>query len=83
MISEAILTGKPVGLIAVEPDARGRRRLGPDPETTRIRDPRRFWRDVEGRGLVGTVDRPKSGKFEAPVAIAVAALKRRLGGLFD
>ncbi|MES2146272.1 MAG: ELM1/GtrOC1 family putative glycosyltransferase [Pseudomonadota bacterium] len=83
MISEAILTGKPVGLIAVEPDARGRRRLGPDPETTRIRDPRRFWRDVEGRGLVGTVDKPKSGKFEAPVAMAVAALKQRLGSLFD
>lgn len=83
MISEAILTGKPVGLIPVEPDARGRRRLGPDPATTRIRDPRRFWRDVEKRGLVGTVDKPKSGKFEAPVAMAVAALKQRLGGLFD
>ena len=32
MISEAVVTGKPVGLIPVEPDARGRRRLGPDPE---------------------------------------------------
>ena len=31
MISEAVVTGKPVGLIPVEPDARGRRRLGPDP----------------------------------------------------
>ena len=32
MISEAVVTGKPIGLIPVEPDARGRRRLGRDPE---------------------------------------------------
>ena len=38
MISEAVVTGKPVGLIPVEPDARGRRRLGPDPEIDQ--DPR-------------------------------------------
>lgn len=83
MISEAVLTGKPVGLIPVEPDARGRRRLGADLATTRIRDPRRFWADVEQRGLVGTVEHPAKGKVEDPVALAVAAVKRVLGGLFD
>jgi len=83
MISEAVISGKPVGLIPVEPDARGRRRLGPDPQETRVRDPRRFWADVEARGLVGTVDKPKGGKIEDPVETAVAAVKRTLGRLFE
>jgi hypothetical protein len=83
MISEAVVTGKPVGLIPVEPDARGRRRLGPDPNRTRIRDPRRFWATVQAAGLVGTVDEPKRGKFEEPVETAVAAVRRTLGSLFE
>lgn len=84
MISEAILSGKPVGLIAVEPDARGRRRLeGRDPASTRVRDPRRFWADVEQRGLVGTVDEPVRGSFTDPIEIAVEAVRARLGSLFD
>lgn len=84
MISEAVMTGKPVGLIAVEPDARGRRKLGKrDPATTRLRDPRRFWAEVQERGLAGTVDEPRSGSVEDPVATAVAAVRQRLGRLFD
>jgi hypothetical protein len=84
MISEAVMTGKPVGLITVEPDARGHRRIrGRPPEATKMRDPRRFWADVQARGLVGTVDHPKAGKFEDPVETAVAAIKARLSGLFD
>jgi mitochondrial fission protein ELM1 len=83
MISEAVMTRKPVGLIPVEPDARGRRRLGPDPNKTKIRDPRRFWAEVEARGLVGTVDRPKRGEWEDPTETAVAAVRRILGILID
>lgn len=83
MLSEAVLSGKPVGMIPVEIDERGRRALGPDPATTNIRDPRRFWADVEARGLVGTFTNPKRGDFERPVDLAVAAVKGRLGGLFD
>ena len=83
MISEAVVTGKPVGLIPVEPDARGRRRLGPDPNTTRRRDPRRFWADVQAKGLVGTVGQPRRGEFEEPVESAVAAIRRTLSGLFE
>lgn len=83
MISEAVLSGKFVGLIPVEPDARGRRHLGRDPALSEVRDPRRFWADVTRRGLVGTVDAPARGKVEDPVALAVAAVKRVLGGLFD
>ena len=82
MISEAVMSGKPVGLIAVEPDARGRR-LNADPERTRVRDPRRFWAEVEARGLVGTVDAPRKGEWDDPVAMAVAAVRARLGSLFD
>jgi mitochondrial fission protein ELM1 len=84
MISEAVLTGKPVGLIPVEPDSRGRRQFeGRDPATTDVRDPRRFWADVEARALAGTVEDPKRGEVEDPVETSVAAVKRRLGGLFE
>ena len=83
MISEAVVTGKPVGLIPVEPDARGRRRLGNrDPETTKLRDPRRFWKDVHAQKLVGTVDQPVRGKVEEPVEMAVAAIRKALPKLF-
>ena len=84
MISEAVLSGKPVGLIPVEPDARGRRDLGRrSGDWRQCAISRRFWADVEERGLVGTVDAPAKGKVEDPVAIAVAAVKRLLGGLVD
>lgn len=84
MISEAVLTGKPVGLIPVEPDARGRRHFeGRDPSTTKVRDPRRFWAEVQSRGLVGTVDDPKRGEVGDPVETAVAAVRTRLGSLFE
>jgi hypothetical protein len=82
MISEAVMTGKPVGVIPVEPDARGRR-LGPDPRKTRVRDPRRFWAFVQERGLVGAVEEPKRGEVEDPVETAVVAVRARLGSLFE
>ena len=79
MISEAVVSGKPIGLIPVEPDARGRRRLGNrDPETTKVRDPRRFWKDVHAQKLVGTVDKPVRGKVKEPVEIAIAAIRTAL-----
>jgi mitochondrial fission protein ELM1 len=83
MISEAVITGKPVGLIPVEPDSRGRRRLRADPSETRVRDPRRFWAEVEQRGLVGTVEEPVRGHVDDPVETAVAAVRARLGSLFE
>jgi hypothetical protein len=66
----------------VEPDARGRRRLGPDPDKTKIRDPRRFWADVRARGLVGTVEQPALGEWQDPVDIAIAAVRRAMPELF-
>jgi mitochondrial fission protein ELM1 len=84
MISEAVMTGKPVGLVPVEPDARGKRKIGGrSPDQTPFRDPRRVWADVEAQGLFGSVEEPKRGTFRDPVEIAVAAIRDRLGGLFE
>jgi mitochondrial fission protein ELM1 len=75
MMSEAVLAGKPVGLIPVEPDAEGERKLG----SGKIRDIRRFWAQLEWRGLAGTVDRPVSGSAGDPAEIAADAVRRLLG----
>lgn len=82
MISEAIGTGRPVGIIPVKPDARGRLWLGGDPDDNDLRDVRRFWRHAEAAGLVGTVDAPRRGLFEDPVSMAVAAVRARFPNLF-
>ena len=83
MISEAIGTGRPVGIIPVKPDARGRLWLGGDPDDNDLRDVRRFWRHAEAAGLVGTVDQPRKGFFNDPVAIAVGAVRARFRALFE
>lgn len=83
MISEAVLSGKPVGVVPVEQDRIGHWLIrGKTPDQTNFRDPRRFWADVQERGLVGTVDKPRRGSFDDPVAIAVTAIRERLGSLF-
>lgn len=80
MISEAIMTGKPVGLVPVELDREGERELGRELGfSSTYRDLRRFWAGLEERGLTGSADRPASGQVEDPVEIAVAAVRRLLG----
>ncbi len=79
MISEAVLTGKPVGLIPVELDEEGERALGKAGFSSSTRDIRRFWTDLQSKGLVGSVDRPASGTIENPVKTAAAAVRRLLG----
>ena len=80
MISEAVMTGKPVGLVPVELDEEGRQELHREQGfSSEFRDLRRFWAALEQRGLVGTVDEPRAGAVEDPVAIAAAAVKRLLG----
>ena len=79
MISEAILTGNSVGLIPVELDREGLRRLGGNGFSNERRDLRRFWADLEAKGLVGTVDKPARGKVEDPVKLAAAAVRQLLG----
>ncbi len=78
MISEAVMTAKPVGLIAVAKDARGQRALKGDPKSTGVRDIRRFWSGIEELGLAGPAHSPRSGKWNDPVATAVAVVKNLL-----
>jgi mitochondrial fission protein ELM1 len=81
MISEAVLTGKPVGLIPVELDEEGQRALGVDGFSNSKRDIRRFWAELQSKGVVGTIDDPKAGTVEDPVETAVHAVKALLGDL--
>jgi mitochondrial fission protein ELM1 len=67
MLSDAVASGKPVGLIPLERnivakfvrwvgDLRGRQ--------FRMRELDRFWTDLRARGVVGTVDEPNCGKLD-------------------
>ena len=80
MISEAVMTGKPLGLVPVELDEEGRQELGREQGfSSKFRDLRRFWAELDKRGLAGTVDEPRCGTVDDPVDIAVAAVRRLLG----
>ncbi|QNM83059.1 mitochondrial fission ELM1 family protein [Sphingomonas sabuli] len=78
MVSDAIATGKPVGLVLPQQTLAGRFFYGsglPVP----VRDIRRFWTGVQAAGLVGTIDAPRSGKLNCdPLATAVAAVRALL-----
>jgi mitochondrial fission protein ELM1 len=84
MLSEAVLAGKPVALIPIEQDDKGRRKLGPEPLETgpdaRRRDLRRFWNHLIAEKMVGTVaSGPQRAKaVPNPNRIAADAVKRLL-----
>ena len=44
------------------------------------RDIRRFWSELEAKGLRGTVESPVSGNIEDPIDTAAEAVKRLLTG---
>lgn len=79
MISDAIATGKPVGIIPLERSAFGRVYVGlmdrwrPD-RRVRPRDLRFFWRELEQRQLVGTLDQPRADNTRNPRAVVSAQL---------
>ena len=84
MLSEAVLAGKPVALIPIELDEKGRRALGaavqeagPD---ARRRDLRRFWNYLIDEGMIGTLaDGPKRAEsIPDPNAMAADAVRRLL-----
>lgn len=83
MLSEAILTGRPVGMVEPRINAAGRLWLGDQQGRGlgmgRRRDMRRIWADLETRGLIGTIDSPAVGTAEesAAAACAVRALLGR------
>ncbi|QIL02676.1 nucleoside-diphosphate sugar epimerase [Sphingomonas sinipercae] len=78
MISEAIATGKPVGIIPVRPTAAGRIALAVADALGRPafpRDLRRFWAGIDRLGLAGTVEAPRRGDVPDVLAQAVARVK--------
>ena len=78
MVSDAIATGKPVGLVLPQESASGRlfNRLAKAGLPVPIRDIRRFWLGVQEQGRAGTVDRPRSARSEDdPLAEAVDAVR--------
>lgn len=81
MVSDAIATGKPLGLVLPDKSLSGRlfyglAKLGlPVP----VRDVRRFWTAIQAQGLAGTPDRPAKGKLaDDPLALAVSAVRALL-----
>ena len=77
MLSEAVLSGKPVGIVPIELDTHGQNVLGRHPETNR--DLRRFWASLSDRGLAGSLDHPKAGQIADPAATAADAIRALLG----
>ncbi|HEX8937122.1 MAG TPA: ELM1/GtrOC1 family putative glycosyltransferase [Sphingomicrobium sp.] len=79
MLSDAIATGKPVGLIPLESTVIGEllQRVGQlRGKPFRMRDLNKFWNDLHSRGLVGSVDSPRCGSLEfSPIDTAVTAVR--------
>ena len=77
MISEAVLTGKPVAIIPIEQDEKGQRRLGSEPQErgpdARRRDLRRFWTHLIEEGMAGTLETGPIAASSVPNPNAVAA----------
>ena len=82
MLSDAVASGKPVGLIPLEPDSIARlvRWVGEiRGRPYRMRELGKFWDDLRTRGLVGTIERPQSGTLDVdPIETAVAAVRAAL-----
>ena len=82
MLSEAIQTGKPVGMVPIQLTGKGRKRLGDEAGDTfhRNRDLRNIWEYLKREGLVGTVSEPKAGEFNGePVRKAADAVRKLIG----
>jgi hypothetical protein len=81
MLSEAILTGRPVAMIPIRHSIRGQIvRLLPKFGLGRppVPDFPRFWRYLARNGLVGPVDAPAVPKAEDSTRLAVTRVRRLL-----
>jgi len=80
MISESVITGKPVGIVPVEMKFMGRFVLGSERKMERnpARDLRRFWNFVRDEGLAGTMDEPVASATPNPVIEAALEVRRLL-----
>jgi mitochondrial fission protein ELM1 len=81
MLSEAVFTGRPVGMIPLRMSARGELRYAATDAGHRkppVPDLRQVWRRLEEQQLIGTVDAPRLGSACDPVGQAAAAVLRLL-----
>ena len=81
MVSDAVATRKPAGLVLPEKTATGRLfyTLAEFGLPVPIRDIRRFWTSIEAQGLAGTVERPVAGATAIdPLATSVSAIQKLL-----
>ena len=83
MVSEAVSTGKPVGLVPIRRSWYGRLvmplmdRLVPG-RPVRPRDLRFFWRELERQGYAGTVEHPRTGMARDLTAAVVERVRQLL-----
>ena len=84
MLSEAVVSEKPAGLIPLDPNPIGRLIQAAEElrgRKFRIRDLTRFWNDLSARGLIGTVEQPRCGTLDADaLEIACSAVNAALEG---
>ncbi len=84
LLSEAVLAGKPVALIPIEQDAKGRRELGPAVQESgpnaRRRDLRRFWNYLIEQEMVGSIEEGprQAAVIPEPNRMAAEAVRRLL-----
>ena len=81
MLSEAILTGMPVGMIPISRSWRGKVGYWLRARGWNLRsnaDLSKFWRYLVINNLVGPVDSPVASKVNDTVAPAVSAVRRML-----
>jgi mitochondrial fission protein ELM1 len=81
MLSEAVYTGKPVGMIPIQQKNRVERHYAMTDLGLRkppIPDLRAVWKSLNSAKLVGTTDAPRAGIFHDPTQTAVDALRRLL-----
>jgi uncharacterized protein len=77
MISESVVTSKPVGIVMPRQTLWGRFALGPEPRMnwSPFRDLRRFWNYLREQGLVGTIEEPIGGTVDNPVVTAAREVR--------
>ncbi|MGI8704867.1 MAG: ELM1/GtrOC1 family putative glycosyltransferase [Sphingomicrobium sp.] len=80
MISESVITGKPVGIVPVEMNWFGRIALGSERSMhgKPARDLRRFWNFLFENELAGTLEEPRSSDIPNPVVAAAREVRALL-----
>lgn len=84
MASEALKTGKPLGLVPIRRTLLGTLLMGAmdrlrPSRPVHPRDLRYFWAELERRGLAGTVERPAASNMPDVLATAVEMVRPLLG----